>query len=178
MGPCRKELLSSAQQFCEAFSRKEDITNLLSHFSTTHQISAIEHGEPSLAPFLGKSFSGTTGVQSYFEMISSLLSYENMTFSEFVVDTEARKVALKGNARFTWIATAERWEETFAYMLDFDEEGKVAEYQVWADSGAAYLARIGKLKNMRLSGDFLNNRHGHNVEKHNTDVAPTTRFEG
>lgn len=151
MAPSRKELLASAQQFCEAFSRKEDITTLLSHFSTTHQVSAIEHGEPSLAPFLGRAFSGATGVQSYFEMISSALTYENMMFLEFVVDTEARKVALKGKARFTWISSAESWDETFAYMLDFDEEGKVAEYQVWADSGAAYLARIGKLNEIRVS---------------------------
>jgi hypothetical protein len=146
----RKELLVSARQFCEAFSRKEDITTLLSHFSATHQTSVIEHGEPSLAPFLGRTFSGVSGVQKYFETISSLLSYENMMFSEFVVDAEARKVALKGKALFTWTSTGESWNETFAYMLDFDEEGKVAEYQIWADSGAAYLAKIGKLNDMRV----------------------------
>lgn len=149
MGPSRAQLIASAQQFCEAFSRKEGITSLLSHFSTTHQASAIEHGEPSLAPFLGRPFSGLSQVQKYFEIIETHLSYDDMTFSEFVVDTEARKVAVKGKGRFTWLSTKESWNETFAYFLDFDEEGKVAEYQVWADSGAAYLARLGKLAETR-----------------------------
>ncbi len=30
-------------------------------------------------------------------------------------------------------------------MLDFDDEAKVTDYQVWADSGAAFLARKGQL---------------------------------
>lgn len=143
--PSRSQLLTSAQQFCEAFSQKDDITSLISHFSTTHQVTVIEYGDPSLAPFLGRPFTGIDGVQKYFEIISSLVSYENMTFSEFVVDSDTRKVALKGKARFTWLSTGESWDETFAYMLDFDEENRIAEYQIWADSGAAYLARKGEL---------------------------------
>jgi hypothetical protein len=148
----RKQLLASAQRFCEAFQHKEDISTLLLHFSTTHQASVIEHGDCHLAPFLGKSFTGLSEVQKYFEAISSLLSYENMAFSEFVVDTEACRVALKGKARFTWLSTGGSWDETFAYMLDFDEVGKVTDYQIWADSGSAYLARIGKLDEMRKTG--------------------------
>jgi hypothetical protein len=145
----RKQLLTSAQQFCGAFSQKEDISTLLLYFSATHQVSVIEHGERSLAPFLGKPFTGLSEVKKYFEAISSLLSYENMAFSEFVVDTDAYKVVLKGKAKFTWLSTKESWDETFVYMLDFDEEGKVTDYQIWADSGAAYLARIGKLDEIR-----------------------------
>jgi hypothetical protein len=145
----QKQLLTSAQQFCDAFSQKEDISTLLLHFSTTHQVSVIEHGDHSLAPFLGRLFTGRSEVQKYFEAIGSLLSYENMEFSEFVIDTDAFKVALKGKAKFTWLNTKQSWDETFAYMLDFDEEGKVTDYQVWADSGAAYLARIGKLDEVR-----------------------------
>lgn len=41
------------------------------------------------------------------------------------------------------------WNERFAYMLDFDDEGKVTDYQVWADSGAAYLASKGQLDQSR-----------------------------
>jgi hypothetical protein len=44
--------------------------------------------------FLGKPFTGgLSEVQKYFESINSLLSHENMTFSEFIVDADARKVA-------------------------------------------------------------------------------------
>jgi len=149
MSPSRSELLLAARQFCEDFSNKKDIATLIFHFSTTQQATAIEHGEPALAPFLGRPFVGLIGVQKYFETVASLLSYENMRFSEFVVDTEPRKVAVTGRARFKWMSTGECWDETFSYILDFDEEHKIVVYQVWADSGAAYLASKGKLDETR-----------------------------
>ena len=74
------------------------------------------------------------------------------TTGEWVVDPDARKVACKGKARFKWtegVGKGQGWDEKFAYVLDFDDEGKVTDYQVWADSGAAYLARLGQLNNLR-----------------------------
>ncbi|KAG6833853.1 hypothetical protein H0H87_011787 [Tephrocybe sp. NHM501043] len=153
MAPSRKELLSSAQRLCNDFASKKDIDTLLSHFSPKHQITALEHGEPSLAPFLGRPFLGRSGVKRYFELIQSLLSYEDMRFSDFIVDTEAHKVAVKAAARFTWSSTQESWEEVFTYMLGFDDENKVINYEVWADSGAAYLASRGVLGETRKSLD-------------------------
>ncbi|KAK7015522.1 hypothetical protein VNI00_019103 [Paramarasmius palmivorus] len=85
-------------------------------------------------------------ITSYFETIGSLLSFENMKFSEFVVDAESNRVACKGRAKFTWKSTGQSWDETFAYMLDFDDECLITDYQVWADSGAVYLASQGKLR--------------------------------
>lgn len=70
------------------------------------------------------------------------------TSGEWVVDPVACKVACKGTARFRWTegpGAGQAWDEQFAYILDFDDECKVTEYQVWADSGAAYLARLGQL---------------------------------
>jgi len=58
-------------------------------------------------------------------------------------------VSVKGRAKFTWIETGQIWDETFTYSLDFDDESKITDYQVWADSGAAYLARINKLDDVR-----------------------------
>ncbi|KAF8639787.1 hypothetical protein AX17_001047 [Amanita inopinata Kibby_2008] len=146
----RQRLLATAQQFCAAFSNKESVQTILSYFSETQDVSAIEHGEPALAPFLGRRFLGLAGIQEYFEMIGHLLSYDNLRFSDFVVDAEASKVVLKGQGKFTWISTEESWEESFAYLLDFDEEGKITQYQVWADSGSAYLARIGELNKIKV----------------------------
>lgn len=71
---------------------------------------------------------------------------------EWVVDPEARRVSVKGRAKFTWVEGEGKgnwWNEQFAYILDFDDEGKVTDYQVWADSGAAYLARTGQLNTLR-----------------------------
>ncbi|KAH9940914.1 uncharacterized protein BXZ73DRAFT_75436 [Epithele typhae] len=118
--PTRAQLLKSAHDLCDAFAAGADPDTLLDHFSTTHAISAIEHGLEELAPFLGRDFTGRTG--------SSL-----------------------GVARFTWTEGAgagQTWDECFAYMLDFDQAAKVTNYQVWADSGAAYLARRGELKEL------------------------------
>ena len=145
----RRQLLCAAQSLCDDFASKKDVASLLSHFSRTVQPSAIEHGEPLLAPFLGRRFVGIGGIQSYFELLAQHLTYQNMRFSEYVVDVEERKVAVKGQAEFTWTASGDAWDETFAYVLDFDEQAKVVRYQVWADSGAAYLARIGELDRKR-----------------------------
>jgi hypothetical protein len=130
--------------FCDAFFQK-DTDTILSYFSTTHEVSAIEYGIPILAPFLGKTFVGISEIQRYFDLIGSLLSYKDVEFSEFVVDPEDMKVSVKGKGTFTWLSTEQSWDETFTYTLDFDDELKVVRYQVWADSGAAYLARTGGL---------------------------------
>ncbi|KAF9569412.1 hypothetical protein CPC08DRAFT_812997 [Agrocybe pediades] len=145
MAPSRKELQNAAQEFCRGFAGGKSVDEFLEYFSTTYEVSAIEYGEPVLAPFLGKQFVGKAGLKEYFELIGSLLSYDNVAFSEYVVDCEALKVSVKGKAKFTWISSKQSWNETFTYTLDFDEEMKVVRYQVWADSGAAYLARRGEL---------------------------------
>ncbi|KAJ3760997.1 hypothetical protein EV360DRAFT_93265 [Lentinula raphanica] len=153
----RSQLLALATAFCDAFAQHKDVGTILSYFSTTEQVSATEHGERALAPFLGQSFKGLDGVRSYFGTIATLLSYEKMEFSEFTVDAEAGKVACKGNATFIWTETRQSWDETFAYMLDFDDEGKIQRYQVWADSGAAYLARKGQLDEVRKPYGYTGN---------------------
>ncbi|PPR03840.1 hypothetical protein CVT26_000839 [Gymnopilus dilepis] len=144
MPKSREQLLNSAHNFCDAFAEKKSIDEILALFSVTHEVSAIEYGAQSLAPFLGRLFIGTSEVKRYFELIGSLLSYKNITFSEYVVDSESLKVSVKGKGTFTWLSTKQSWDETFTYTLDFDDELKVVQYQVWADSGSAYLARLGK----------------------------------
>jgi hypothetical protein len=146
----RNSLYSSAQRLCHDFAEKKDIQTILSHFSRTHQCTAIEHGLPILAPFLGRPFTGLDAIKEYFTLVVDLLSYEDMEFSEYTVDVEASRVCVKGNAKFTWKSTGKSWEESFVYMLDFDDEAKVTDYQVWADSGAAYLASKGELGVRRL----------------------------
>jgi len=147
--PSRKQLLVAARSFCDDFASKKDVETLLSHFSLTHQCSIIEHGEQSLAPFLGRPFTGLPAIREYFQLVGEHLAYGNMRFSEYTVDTECNRVCVKGRAQFTWTATGQSWDETFAYALDFDDELRVSDCQVWADSGAAYLAKMGKLDEVR-----------------------------
>lgn len=138
-------LKSAAEALCTDFSAGKDAPNILSHFSTHESPIAIEYGLPCLAPFLGREFRGTDEVKQYFELISEQLSFRNMEFDEYVVDTQQLKVSVKGKARFIWISTGDAWNETFTYTLDFvkDDGGvlKIRRYQVWADTGAGeYLA--------------------------------------
>jgi hypothetical protein len=168
----RADLLEAAKAFCDAFAKKKSVDEILSHFafpSTTsatgdgsnnknddergsdseNEILVHEHGLPELAPFLGRDFRGSKGAREYFEAMGSCLSYEDMQFVEFVVDSGEEggrgKVAVRGQARFTWTETGQSWDETFVYILCFDSRAKLTWYEVWADSGAAYLARKGEL---------------------------------
>ncbi|KAG1770692.1 hypothetical protein EDD22DRAFT_769893 [Suillus occidentalis] len=141
----RDNLLNAAKSLCIDFASKKDPDTLMTHFSTTHQCVAYEHGLPFLAPFLGRQFVGRDGVRDYFKTIASVLSFERMEFSEYVVDPEIQKISVKGRARFTWLSSGQNWDEIFTYVLDFDDDCKVTDYQVWADTGAAYLTSKGQL---------------------------------
>jgi hypothetical protein len=165
MPPSRNDLLQAAKALCDEFAAKNDIELIVAHFSTTHDCVALEHGEKCLAPFLGRfashivlshiltliplifvrPFTGITGIKEYFALLQRHLTYEDMSFSEYFADPDAQKVGVKGRAKFTWNSTGDSWNETFTYVLDFDHDCKVTNYEVWADSGAAYLASRGEL---------------------------------
>lgn len=85
------------------------------------------------------------GIREYFGLLAKYLSYSNMSFKNFIVDAEANRVAVRGEAKFTWTSTNQSWDEVFSYQLAFDEDGKVVSYDVWADTGAAYLASRNEL---------------------------------
>ncbi|EXJ70893.1 uncharacterized protein A1O5_05885 [Cladophialophora psammophila CBS 110553] len=141
----RDALLAAAQAFCNSLANKEAPDKIFSHFASAEDVLALEHGLPQLAPFLGREFRGHKGLEEYFGLLSSTLKYEDMRFSNFVVDAQVSKVSVRGEAKFIWTKTGQSWDEVFTYVLEFDEEGKVKVYEVWADSGAAYLASKGQL---------------------------------
>ena len=144
----RAGLLSAAKSLCDDFSAASSTATLLSHFSTasaphSDPPAAYEHGHPSLAPFLGRLFLGPAGVEEYFNMLQDCLTFEDMSFSDYVVDEEQRVVCVRGKASFTWKKTGKEWDEVFAYRLGLVEEEKqgsrvwkVSRYEVWADSGS------------------------------------------
>lgn len=138
----RQQLLSEAQRLCHDFASGKDI---LPHFSTSTRPVVIEYGNPFLTPFLGREFLGLEEIQRYFHILAQSVKYDNMEFVDYIIDVQERKVVVKGRAVFTWIDTEQSWDETFIYVLQFDSVYKLARYEVWADSGAAYLARIGRL---------------------------------
>ena len=128
-------ILEAAQSLCNSFSSHS--SSFLDHFSSSP--AAFEHGNPALGPFLGRSFIGREGITNYFAQLQKYLSYEDMTFCDYVVDEVEKKVSVTGKAKFTWTATNIEWHEVFTYTLGFVEEEKgwkVQSYQVWADSGS------------------------------------------
>ncbi|KAL2156269.1 hypothetical protein VTH82DRAFT_1014 [Thermothelomyces myriococcoides] len=147
----RSALLASATAFCEAFAAATDPDEMLERHFTREQANILvhEHGLPRLAPFLGRDFRGADGLHEYLALVSGCLSFEKgdggMRFGEYVVDPEARKVSVRGRARFTWKSTGQSWDEVFTYVLAFDREHRVEKYEIWADTGAAWLASRGEL---------------------------------
>ncbi|PLB52617.1 hypothetical protein P170DRAFT_507373 [Aspergillus steynii IBT 23096] len=166
-------VLSRIHTLCTTFSDpSSSLPSLLSNF-TTSEPWAFEHGLPALAPFLGRKFSGIEGLTRYFTLLAETLEIEWMRVEGeegWVVDVDVdgdshgiMKVSLRGEARFRWKSTGQAWEEGFAYRIGLVDEGegagagagagaegdgnrvKVKEYEVWADTGAAYLARKGEL---------------------------------
>lgn len=144
----RQQLLEAAQTFCNSFASQKPPEDIFSLFSTSPDVTALEHGLPQLAPFLGREYKGQDGIKKYFLMISSHLTYENMRFGNYIVDEVESQVSVRGEARFTWISSGQSWDEVFTYVLAFDEDAKVLKYEIWADSGAAYLAGRGELSDL------------------------------
>lgn len=175
----RKTLTNPVNALLQALtssSSSSSIQYVLKTFTTNPPPLIYEAGLPQLAPFLGRAFTGVEGVRRYFEILGETLSIEKMTFEDedaWVVDTSAKAVVLRGNARFNWKGTGQAWDETFIYRIVLavdlvdgnrgEGELKVSEYRVWADTGAAYLARCGKLSqlvNEDGDGDGILNESG------------------
>ncbi|KGO75458.1 hypothetical protein PITC_081580 [Penicillium italicum] len=160
----RPDLVNPIQALLKALTSPSRTTpnDLLSTFTTLPKPLVHEHGLPQLAPFLGRPFTGQDGIATYFELISSFLSIKNMVFEpeeNWVVDTSCMAVSLRGKATFVWKETRQGWDETFIYRIKLAVDGgsadgrlAVCEYQVWADTGAAYLARLGRLGDLIGSG--------------------------
>lgn len=142
----------------------------MSHFTRSPLPTIHEHGHPTFAPFLGRTFTGLDGIGRYFELLQEHLEIQDVEFDGedlWVVDTESMAVCVRGNARFMWRKTGDAWDETFCYRIGLAEEMeeddggggvdggsgkgklKVQEYLVWSDTGAAYLARLGKLREIQ-----------------------------
>jgi len=141
----KKMLIAAAKELCEAFAQGKPIPELLDFF-TEHEAIAIEHGHPSIAPWLGREYIGHQEIGEYFQMVADNLSFQDMKFGDWFVDEDKLRVGVKGKARWTYKKTGKSWDEKFAYVLDYAEgeterepcvrEVKLRKYAVWADSGA------------------------------------------
>ncbi|OKL62017.1 hypothetical protein UA08_02521 [Talaromyces atroroseus] len=159
----RPALLSSIHSLISAFSSGASTPVILAHFTTSPAPLVHEHGSPFLQPslpFIGRDFTGMTGVGEYFDVLAQYLSYSDMVFEDeddWVVDPQNLTICLRGRAQFTYKRTGDSWLETFMWRITLSEDLgqsepdvgqglKVQEYRVWSDTGAALLASRGELQ--------------------------------
>ncbi|KAJ5766751.1 uncharacterized protein N7511_004367 [Penicillium nucicola] len=170
----RTNITSPIQTLLQALTnppKSNPLDALLATFTIDPAPKCHEHGLPQLAPFLGRTFTGQNDIATYFNLLSTHLEIHNMVFEpedEWAVDESRLAVCLRGRATFAWKGTGQAWDETFVYRIKLAEElslaqGKkgawrVCEYFVWADTGAAYLARLGRLGD--LLGDQIEGGKG------------------
>jgi hypothetical protein len=135
----------TTQAFCRALISPPPPSHLLStYFTPSPKIT--EHGpEWSRArlPFLGKTFEGKDGCEEYFKIMTDVLemslpadAFDN---DAFIVDAETGLVSVVGKGRFTGRKTGKGWNEVFIYRFsEFDEEGRIGCWEIWADPLSAW----------------------------------------
>jgi hypothetical protein len=147
-------LRTTTHSFCHALLSPPPPAALLSsYFSREPKIT--EHGPQwarSRLPFLAHTFDGVQGCEEYFRLMTEVLGMELPRDSfpgpgGFIVDVEAvvgsehrrGMVSVVGKGRFTSKKTGKGWDEQFIYRFsDFDEEGRIGHWEIWADPLSAW----------------------------------------
>lgn len=152
------EIRHTASLFCHAL-HSTSLSELIKIYFNPKNPRITEHG-PDWArdrlPFLSKTFSGISGCEEYFELLSQTLSMNvgDDTFpppgsAGYVVDASAVAnegekpgvVSVVGKASFSSIKTGKSWEEQFIYRFsDFDDYGRIGHWEIWADPLSAWVA--------------------------------------
>ncbi|KAI4648156.1 hypothetical protein J4E93_004567 [Alternaria ventricosa] len=142
------ELRMSTYLFCCALISPPPPSDLLSNYFTKSP-KITEHGPEwsrSRLPFLAKTFFGKDGCEEYFKLMTDVLDMvlPDDAFprdSGFIVDADAGMVSVVGKGRFTSKKTGKGWDEQFIYRFsEFDYEGKIGHWEIWADPLSAWEA--------------------------------------
>lgn len=134
--------------FCAALLAPPPLSELLSqYFSAIPKIT--EHGPDwarSRLPFLAKTFTGKDGCEEYFKLMTETLSMslDKDAFPDakaFSVDAESGVVSVVGKGHFSSQKTGKGWDEQFIHRFsEFDEQGKIGHWEIWADPLSAWVA--------------------------------------
>ena len=145
----RSLLQSNVRRFCADLVVPVPPPKLLSQHFRPDGPKITEHG-PSWAsarlPFLGKTFTGTEECIEYFDVLSEVLGMKLADDAfpwkgGFIVDGEVGMVSVVGKGRFESKKTGKGWDEQFIYRFsDFDDQGRIGHWEVWADPLSAWEA--------------------------------------
>ena len=135
-GPSRAQLLESTRRFLQALSTSTPPLALLTHFSTTSQISILHY--PSTCPHPSSSLLlGPNAIRSYFDLLATHWTRSNLSAPHNLIhaDPDTRTVTLAGSSiRWTWRANGRSWTEEFTCILGFDEFAKITRFEVRTES--------------------------------------------
>ncbi|KAF2674185.1 hypothetical protein BT63DRAFT_435337 [Microthyrium microscopicum] len=151
-------LRKCAHAFCMALRSSEfNAHTFVSTFFVEEGATIIEHG-PNWArkklPFLGQTFEGREGCVQYFERLGHTLRMKLSQEAfppddELCVDPDTKVAGLElkgmvcvtGKGHFEHRGSGWSWNETFIYRLcGFDEDGRIARWEIWADPLSAWEA--------------------------------------
>ena len=159
----RATLIQPVRDLLSSMNGDPDLPN---KFTSQPAPEIYEHGLPIFAPFMGRTFTGRDGINEYFALLAETLVFQETKFEDedtWIVDGESMGVFLRGQCRFLWKETGETWNETFCYRIaiaedlsDWKRKLKVKEYKVWGDTGALYLASLGKLQAVSRNDPAVN----------------------
>ncbi|KAI9741413.1 MAG: hypothetical protein M1818_004219 [Claussenomyces sp. TS43310] len=152
-------LRNKAHAFCQTLSSPPAPTQLIDKYFTSDP-KITEHG-PAWAnaelPFLGRTFAGKGECLRYFELLAASLTMHLGPDSfpaphDFTVDAGAGRVSVVGRGRFESVSTGKAWSEQFVYALsDWDDEGRLGHWEIWADPLSAWVAVQGDPKGLMAS---------------------------
>jgi hypothetical protein len=119
-------LLSAAESLFEDIAQQKPSSVILSHFSTTQNVTLQHDYVYSAAPC---QFVGLHAVRSYFDLLSLHWERDNMHHT-CDVRADKQQVVVKASVQWTWRVSRKSWREDFTCTLDFDEMLKVKGFLV------------------------------------------------
>jgi len=120
-------LRSAAESLFADIAEQKTPQSLLSHFSTTQNVTIQHNYVHSMTPHL---FVGLHAVRSYFDLLALHWTRDDMQIYECTEDADKQQVVVKAGVRWTWRRSKKSWREEFTCTLDFDEWLKVSRFVV------------------------------------------------
>ncbi|KAF2214036.1 hypothetical protein CERZMDRAFT_38463 [Cercospora zeae-maydis SCOH1-5] len=140
------KLIATSHAFAKALETPLSPEDLLSKFFTSSP-KITEHG-PAWArnrlPFIAKTYFGPDEFVEYFKTLSEVLFMKpdpTPAIEQFAVQVNAGLVIVQGAGGFKSVKTGKSWKETFIWKFsEFDQEGKIGHWEIWADPLSAWNA--------------------------------------
>lgn len=132
--PLTASQLSRACKFFNALASNASSPVLLSHFSTSQEVT-VQH-YPAACPNPRSSLlRGPNAIRSYFDLLATHWTRSNLVQHSIVSDPDARTVVTNASVTWKWRKSGHQWTEDFLCTLTFDDALQIVSLTVRTDSG-------------------------------------------